>query len=128
MGIAARAVDHGARHATPMRDPGENIAPYGGVLPTAVVQHHDAPRGHIVDVVTDRAWRLAGGSVQNRERASGEPEGVVERLDVQTLTGDTQTIERVAERGGVELRRARDGDVCLGVVILRRGGHSLYSL
>ena len=112
MRVAARAVDHRAGNAALVGDPGEDVAPHGRILAAAVVQHHHAARQHIVDVIADRAGRVARGTVENRERAAGQPEAGIERLDVQALAGDAEPIERVADRRRVELR----GTIQIGVV------------
>jgi hypothetical protein len=48
---------------------------------------------------------------------------VVERLDVEALTADAQTIERVAERGRIELRGAHDRRVEWRLVVRSCGRH-----
>ena len=77
----------------------------------AVVQHHDATRRDIVDVVADRAGGLARGPVQDGERAAGQAHAVVERLDAKALPGDAEAVHGVAEGGGVEARRPLDSAV-----------------
>ena len=103
--VAAGAVDHRAGDAPPVSHPGQDVAPHRRVLAAAVVEHDHAPRLDIVDVVADSPGRLAGGPVQNRERTTGHAETRVERLDVQTLAGDAQSIERIADRCRVESGR-----------------------
>jgi ABC-type hemin transport system ATPase subunit len=92
-------------------DPRQNVAPHRRILASAVVQYHDAPGPHIVDVVADRAGRVAGGPVEDRERAPGQPEARVERLDVEALAGDAEPIERIADRRRVELGRPHQVDI-----------------
>jgi hypothetical protein len=117
--VSAGAVDHGAGDPTLVGDPREDIAPHSRVLPAAVVQHHDAPRPHIIDVIANRAGRTACRAVEDRECAAGKPEARIERLDVQALPGDAESIERIADRGRVEPGCANQVEV-VGVVCHHR--------
>src|SRR5690606_6884961 len=51
--IAVRSVDDGPGEPLAMRDRGQNVAPDGRVLPSAVVEHDDGARLEVVDVVAD---------------------------------------------------------------------------
>jgi len=83
-----------------------DVSPHGRVLAAAVVQHDNRSGRDVVDVVADSPRGRAGRTVQNRERPARHPEPVIERLDVQALTGDAQPVQRVADGGRVEFRRA----------------------
>jgi len=56
-GIATGAVDDGSGDAPPGRHPGQDVTPHGRVLTAAVVEHDDAARLDLVDVVADRPGR-----------------------------------------------------------------------
>ena len=124
MRVAARAIDHRAGDAALVRDPRQDVAPHGRILAAAVVQHHHAPRPHIVDVVTNRAGGIARGAIQDREGAAGQAEAWIERLDVQALPGDAESIERVADRRRIELR----GALHIGVVRVFRHVRYRFSI
>ena len=106
--VAAHAVDHGAGDAAAVRDLGQDVAPDGGVVAPAVVEHDHAAGRHVVDVVAHGAGRVGRRAVEQRPGAAGHAEAAAARLDAVALAGDAELVERVGERGGVELGRARD--------------------
>jgi hypothetical protein len=111
--VSADAVNNRSAETSAMRNFSQNVTPHSGILPSAVVEHHYAARRDIVDVVTNGPRRTGRWSVQNRERTAGHTEARVARLDPMTLTCNTQPIERIAQRGGVEFLRTRDTGIRL---------------
>lgn len=102
MGVPACAVDDRSRQFPLVRAHRKDIAPNRSVGPAAIVYCHDGTFGHLVDEVTDRP---AGSSrsIGQGEGASAHPERLSERLYAQTLTGNTELVERVAEGRRVNL-------------------------
>src|SRR5688500_2516721 len=72
--VAAGAVDDRSGHAATIRDPGQDVAPHGGVRAPAVIEHHHVARLDIVDVIADGAGRIPRGAVEDRERAARHAE------------------------------------------------------
>jgi hypothetical protein len=87
-------------------DEREDVSPHRRVLASAVVENHDATGFDLVDVITDRARRLPCWPVEDRERPAGHAEAWIERLDVQTLPRDAESIQRVTDRRRVKPGRA----------------------
>src|SRR5690348_17167802 len=105
-GVAAGAVDDGAGHTAARGHPGEDIAPNGGILASAVIENHHSAGRDLVNVIADRARRLAGGTVEDRIGAAGEPELWIERLDSEALAGNAEPVHGVAESSRIELGSA----------------------
>src|SRR5690606_6445694 len=93
MHVAAGAVDDGAGQALPVGEKGEDVAPDGGILAPAVVDHHHRALAELVDEVAHRA-RLLGveRAIENGVGAAGQTEVVIARLDAEALTGDAQLV------------------------------------
>ena len=72
--VAVDAVDDRAGDALAVRHLGQDVAPHGDVVASAVVEHDHAARRHVVDVVAHRAGRRAGWAVLESPGAAGHAE------------------------------------------------------
>src|SRR5690606_34964286 len=82
MDVAAGAVDDGAGQALSVGEEGEDVAPHGGVLATAVVDDNHGARLQPVNEVADGAGVLGiQWTVEDGIGAAGEAEIVIARLD-----------------------------------------------
>ncbi len=106
--VAVDAVDHGAGDAAAVGDLGQDVAPHGGVFTPAIVQHDHAARGHVVDEVAHGAGGIGGGAVQDGEGAAGHAEVRIARLQLVALADNAQTVQGIAQGGGVHQGGAGD--------------------
>jgi hypothetical protein len=90
--VAAGAIDHGACNSAAMSDHSQNVTPNGRIFAATVIDDDDAAFGNAVNEISDRAGRLAGGSVQQREGTAGGSERVIERLDAETLPCNPEAV------------------------------------
>src|ERR1700741_4107557 len=98
-----------------MRNLREDIAPDRHIVATAVVEHHDAARCYVVDIVTDRTGRIGGWPIQQRVRSANKTKLRIERGNALALPCNAAAIEGIADRGGVEPGSAPE--VCIVRVV-----------
>ena len=111
--VTARAVDHRAGEAVLVGEVRHDVAPHGGIFASAVVEYQYRARREIVNEIAHIA-RVRGihGAIQHRVGAARHPEGVIARLDPQTLAGNPQLVQRVADGCGLQAGRAVHVAVC----------------
>src|SRR5919201_221237 len=97
-GVAADAMDDGSRQPVAVRRDRQDVAPNRAIEATAVVKDHNTPGRDIIDVLADGASAPRDRDRPQSVSPSRQPKAAVEGGQTQSLTGDSQAVEGIAER------------------------------
>jgi hypothetical protein len=100
--VSAQAIDDGPANAPDMGHFRQDVAPDRASLASAVVQGDNRPGCHIIDVVANGFRWDSSWPISHRECRAAELKCRRQWHDASTLASDAKSIERVANRCGVE--------------------------